>query len=117
MSFAKIFASSLALVAVPDAGAGADTLVLPAPSVERTGPVTAIDRVFSTRPMEQGQGWPDYQIIMWQSRTPTQYTVLRQLGITAGMVMARRDTVDRLDVDRQVAPLLEAGLRYFVENI
>lgn len=187
----RLVALALALLAIRCAAA--DTLVLPAPALERTGPVTAtyrLDRpgtgtgtlavewtdstgrvverrrigvalagasavtfpldlrravarrnelraylsfagtddggrpdrregdaaiMFSARPAEQG--WQNYQIILWQGQSPARYAGLRRLGITAGMVLGRRGTVDRAAVARQVAPLVETDLRYFVENI
>jgi len=60
--------------------------------------------------------WPDYQIIEWQPRNAAQLATLKRIGVTAGMVIADRDgTGTPLPV--QTAPLVQAGLRWYVENI
>ena len=59
----------------------------------------------------------DYQIIMWQAQTAARYAGLRQLGVTAGAVLASRAGSDPAQVAAAVAPLREAGLRWYVENI
>ena len=60
--------------------------------------------------------WRDYQIIEWQARNPAQLARLKRIGVTAATVIADRDgTGTPLAV--QTAPLQQAGLRWYVENI
>jgi hypothetical protein len=60
--------------------------------------------------------WPEYQIIEWQPRNAAQLATLKRIGVSAAAVIADRDgTGTPLDV--QTAPLLQAGLRWYVENI
>ncbi len=62
------------------------------------------------------EAWPDYQIIEWQPRNAVQLTALRRIGVTAAAAIADRDgTGTPLAV--QTAPLRQAGLRWYVENI
>ncbi len=64
----------------------------------------------------KADSWPDYQIIEWQRRDPAQLATLKRIGVTAGTVIADRDgTGTPLPV--QTAPLLQAGLRWYIENI
>ena len=60
--------------------------------------------------------WDDYQIIQWQSRNEPVYAALKRLRITAAKVMANRDGTGT-PVERQYAPMLAAGLSWYVENI
>ncbi len=62
------------------------------------------------------QPWSDYQIIMWQGQNAQQYTALKGLGITAGMVHANRLDPGKL-VMSEVEPLLAGDLKWYVENI
>ena len=58
----------------------------------------------------------DYQIIEWQPRNPAQLATLKRIGVTAAAVIADRDgTGTPLAV--QTAPLRQAGLRWYIENI
>lgn len=62
--------------------------------------------------------WTDWRAIMWQDRSTEGYRALRALGITAGRVLASRDDpYDTEAVARRMAPLLDAGARWYVENI
>ena len=60
--------------------------------------------------------WPGFQIIEWQPRTPAQLATLRDLGVTAGMVMAARGG-DVAALPAHAASLRAAGLGCYVENI
>ena len=60
--------------------------------------------------------WNDYQIIQWQSRNEPVYAALKRLGVTAAKVMANRDGTGT-PVEQQCAPMLAAGLSWYVENI
>lgn len=60
--------------------------------------------------------WPGFQIIEWQPRTPAQLATLRDLGVTAGMVMAARGG-NVAALPAQAASLRAAGLGCYVENI
>ncbi|HXP73815.1 MAG TPA: beta-galactosidase [Stellaceae bacterium] len=62
-------------------------------------------------------GWTDYQIIMWQPQTAAQYAALKRLGVTAGVVELDHAEEGSTPDDDEVAPLLEADLRWYVENI
>ncbi|WP_156782734.1 alpha-amylase family protein [Acidihalobacter yilgarnensis] len=64
-----------------------------------------------------GLVWPGYQIIMWQTKTARQYQVLRSLGVTAARVQADRHGETRASAARKVEPIVQAGLRPYVENI
>src|SRR5437762_13895603 len=58
--------------------------------------------------------WQNYQIIMWQPQSATQYAALKHLGITAGVVhLSKGDQPAQQDIE----PLLRSGLRWYVENI
>ena len=59
--------------------------------------------------------WRSYQIIEWQPRDPAQLATLKRIGVTAAAVIADRDgTGTPLAV--QTAPLIQAGLRWYIEN-
>ncbi len=64
----------------------------------------------------KAQVWPDYQIIEWQPRNPAQLATLKRIGVTAATVIADRDGTGT-PLDQQTAPLRQAGLRWYVENI
>jgi Beta-galactosidase len=64
----------------------------------------------------QARAWDDYQIIQWQPRDQSAYEALKRLGVTAGKVMANRDGT-ATPVGEQYAPMLAAGLPWYVENI
>ena len=64
------------------------------------------------------RGWSDYRAIIWQDRTAAQYAAFRDIGVTAAMVHGNVDggwTDQRLR--QTLAPLLQADLQFFVENI
>jgi Beta-galactosidase len=58
----------------------------------------------------------DYQIIMWQRQSAAGYRLLRSLGFTAAMLGADRDHPQQPIAD-DARPLLDAGMRWYVENI
>jgi hypothetical protein len=64
----------------------------------------------------QAAAWPDYQIIEWQPRNPAQLATLKRIGVTAGMVIAPKEGIGK-PLPVQTAPLIQAGLRWYVENI
>jgi hypothetical protein len=64
----------------------------------------------------KAEAWPDYQIIEWQSRNAAQLATLKRIGVTAATVIADRDGTGT-PLATQTAPLLQAGLRWYVENI
>jgi len=70
---------------------------------------------FTVRP--PGQGWRDYQIIMWQQHSAGQDAALKKLGVTAGMVSASRSGEVAKFAEKQIEPLLANDLRWYVENI
>ena len=53
---------------------------------------------------------------MWQGQNAKQYTALKGLGITAGMVHANRLDPSEL-IMSEVEPLLAGDLKWYVENI
>ncbi len=61
--------------------------------------------------------WPEYQVIIWQSQTEANYAALRRAGVTAGVVIASRNDAAPVPPGPRVAPMLAAGLRWYVENI
>jgi hypothetical protein len=61
--------------------------------------------------------WQDFQIIMWQNQTAAGFAALKRLGITAGMVEANHRDESGGFVADQLAPLLQANLRCYLENI
>lgn len=62
--------------------------------------------------------WRRYEVAIWQKQDAAQYRALKELGVTAGMVQARRDDGPGDPIDRATAQLLvEAGLGTYVENI
>ncbi len=62
-------------------------------------------------------GWSEYQIIMWQRQTPAAYAALKRLGVTAGMVVSDRRDEPGSAVTDQVEAMLNADLRWYLENI
>jgi len=60
--------------------------------------------------------WSDYQIIIWQGQTPAGYATLKKLGITAGMVETNH-RVGASTYTASLAPLIDADLRCYLENI
>lgn len=60
--------------------------------------------------------WSDYQIIMWQPYPASAYPLLKDIGITAGMVHADRNAPGR-PVASEIEPLLRNDLPWYVENI
>ena len=62
------------------------------------------------------RAWDDYQIIQWQPRDQPAYAALKRIGVTAAKVMANRDGTGT-PVEQQYAPMLAAGLPWYVENI
>ena len=61
--------------------------------------------------------WPGFQIIMWQTKTARQYQALRILGVTAASVQADRAGETPASAMQKVFPIIQAGLRPYVENI
>lgn len=62
-----------------------------------------------------GDPWSDFQIVMWQKKSPRQYAALTALGVTGAVAFRPPD--DRPAVAPVVAPFVDAGLRWYVENI
>ena len=62
-------------------------------------------------------GWNGFQIIMWQEKTPAQYTALTKLGVTAAKVPADRAGEKPAGIAAKVAPIVRARLNSYVENI
>lgn len=60
--------------------------------------------------------WDGFPIIEWQPRSAAQWKTLQKLGVTAGAVVANRDSTGA-PLDRQTAVLRDAGLRWYIENI
>ena len=60
--------------------------------------------------------WQDYQIIEWQPRGAAALTTLKQIGVTAGMIFARRDG-NGPPAREQYALLRANGMHWYVENI
>jgi hypothetical protein len=62
--------------------------------------------------------WNDYQIILWQPPSAGSMSVLRQLGISAGTLLGRRDApLEATAVAQAVAPFRAGGLGFYIENI
>jgi hypothetical protein len=61
--------------------------------------------------------WDDYQIIMYQEQTPRRLEGLRELGVTAGKVIGLRTATDADRIATAIAPLREAKMPWYVENI
>jgi len=59
--------------------------------------------------------WSDYQIIMWQVQDRAAYAALKHLGVTAGMLPI--DHGSHNFVPKWIEPLLDADLRFYLENI
>ena len=54
---------------------------------------------------------------MWQTKNAQQYQALRNMGITAAMVQADRAGETPTSARQKVFPLVQAGLRPYIENI
>jgi hypothetical protein len=65
----------------------------------------------------QDRDWWDYRVIVWQALDPAQYATLRDWGVTAGLVFGNRDDRGGAIDPSKIAPLLDADLRWYVENI
>jgi Beta-galactosidase len=61
--------------------------------------------------------WSDFQIIMWQPQTPAAYRALKTIGISAGMIHGDHSDRPTLHVAEEIDPLLDADMRFYVENI
>ena len=59
--------------------------------------------------------WWDFQIIIWQVHDRVGYDTLKRLGITAGMLPI--DQASHNFVPKWIEPLLDADLRFYLENI
>ncbi len=60
--------------------------------------------------------WPHFEVILYQAETAAQIAALREIGVSAGMVRARRDGGETV-ADPQIATYRALGLRFYVENI
>ena len=61
--------------------------------------------------------WPGFQFIIWQTKTARQYQALRAIGVTAARVQADRAHETPASARQKVSPIMQAGLRPYVENI
>ncbi|MBX9702234.1 MAG: beta-galactosidase, partial [Acetobacteraceae bacterium] len=61
--------------------------------------------------------WPDYEIILWHRQPHTAYAGLPRLGYSGALVNGRRAGIDEDAARADSAPLIAAGLRWYVENI
>jgi hypothetical protein len=61
--------------------------------------------------------WSDFQIIIWQKKTARQYHALRALGVTAAAVQPDRAGETPQSAKERVSPIIQAGLRPYLENI
>src|SRR5262249_30899930 len=63
------------------------------------------------------RGWRDYRVILWQAVEAAQGATLRGWGVTAGKVLGNRDDAGPPLDQEKIAPLLDADLQWYVENI
>lgn len=70
---------------------------------------------FIARP--SGRAFDDYQIVMWQRQNPAQWAALKRIGVTAGKALGDREGRGPSFTAAQIEPLLDADLRWYVENI
>jgi len=61
--------------------------------------------------------WPGFRIIIWQTKTARQYRALGSLGVTDAQVQADRAGETPASAEQKVLPIIQAGLRPYVENI
>ena len=54
---------------------------------------------------------------MWQTKTARQYQALKSLGVTAARVQADRAGETPASATQKVVPIIQAGLRPYVENV
>ncbi|WP_119417764.1 beta-galactosidase [Desertibaculum subflavum] len=78
-------------------------------------PAGSAETTFIARPA--GAPFDDYQIVMWQKRTPAQWATLKRIGVTAGTVFGDREGRGLSFSLQQIEPLLDHDLRWYVENI
>jgi hypothetical protein len=79
---------------------------------------------FAAAPQSDDPWW-DYQIIMWQPHTPEQNAALKNLGITAGEVIAKRidlpassgPSVREQLIGDQTSVLIASNLPWYVDNL
>ena len=67
------------------------------------------------RAADPSPAWPHFEIILYQTETAAQLTALRDIGVSAAMLRARRD--DGAAEDPHLARLQALGFRFYVENI
>jgi hypothetical protein len=77
----------------------------------------AVALLFLTAAAPARSPWDDYQIIMYQEQTPQRWEGLRALGVTAGMVIGLRTATDAGRIATSIAPLMQAQMPWYVENI
>jgi hypothetical protein len=61
--------------------------------------------------------WSDFQIIIWQKKTARQYQAFKELGVTAAAVQPDRAGETPQSAKARVSPIIQAGLRPYLENI
>lgn len=87
-------------------------------AVSSTGAATrhagAAEATFIATPNDDP--WRTYQVIMWHSRSAAQYAALKQLGVSAGMVIPWRADPGQEMASPQIAAMLQNDLRWYVEN-
>ena len=79
---------------------------------------------FAAAPQSDDPWW-DYQIIMWQPHTPEQNAALKNLGITAGEVIAKRIDLPASSgpsareqlIGDQASALIASNLPWYVDNL
>ncbi len=62
--------------------------------------------------------WTDYEIILWHNTGPAELAAVQPLGVTAAKILGQRGAVvDGAALRAQAAPIVAAGLGFYVENI
>ena len=67
--------------------------------------------------LPRGDAWSDYRAIIWQPQKAGSCAALRELGIDAGAVISEDRERPAQGMEQRIAPLLNCGLGWYVENI
>jgi glycosyl hydrolase family 42 (putative beta-galactosidase) len=66
--------------------------------------------------LPRGEAWFDYRAIIWHPQKAGSCAALKELGIDAGVVIPEDRERPAQNIER-IAPLLDCGLAFYVENI
>src|SRR5262245_30343747 len=65
----------------------------------------------------RGDAWSDYRAIIWHPQTATGCAALKESVIDAGAIIPEDRQRPAANIERSIAPFLDCGLGWYVENI